>query len=324
MNKILHFILFIGIALSVACDNTGPDMTAAGVKQQSQTALELDNGQICLAVSPDVGRIVWFGKSGGKNLLWLNDQTSIEQALKKSLWPNYGGDKIWPAQEAIWPVIYRSSFPASHAFDGKPWKVIESGRTKIVMESGTCPYLAIKGVREISLEGNSAVIKNKLTRMQNNPFPVHIWAVTQIRRPEYCLLNMYDPGAYRIRSWSRQSNSMQIFTREKVLFYPTNQDGCLNEKIGCMGDFVAGVFDDVIFMQKTSFNLEGCYPDKASIEVYLCREYVELETLSESKLLKKDESIENKVIWTILITASVKDIAATAEILNHNRLSTGL
>lgn len=55
-----------------------------------------------------------------------------------------------------------------------------------------------------------------------------------------------------------------------------------------------------MFVQRIAFDPTECYPDGSSVQVYACKPYVELETLSPNKHIQPGQSIEFDVTWSLL------------------------
>ena len=290
----------------------------------------LTNGIVTLGISPSVGRIVSFAKVGGGDLLWRNLDSKInKQKRDSSQWVNYGGDKIWPTLQPFWPRIYGFSkcFLPDQDIDGGKWRVLEQGKTRIVIESPPSARLNVNIRREIILADGKALvtIKNTLKQLSASPFPVCIWTITQVKPPQYCLLDIAKkrPEAKRFVDFYniKAKAKAQMLRGETILkVFPKSK---IKTKVGTFGRWIAAVYQDCIFRQSTDYDSSGCYPDNASMECYWNNKavnpdqqlwssnYVELELLGKTVHLQPGEQISNVVQWEIIDRLKKQDIIDT-------------
>ena len=285
---------------------------------QYSDEIVLTNGVVRLGYSPAVGRIVAFGKVGGKDLLWRNCTTIIAaQRQNGKCWVNYGGDKIWPTVQDLWPRIYGSSEPfwPDPNIDGGKWRVIERGNNRLVVESSRSAYLGIKIRREIMLTSGKAeaTIKNTLKQLARTPFPVCIWSVTQIKPPEYCLMEINasrpQAAAYVDFYDAKSPARAQVIWEDSVLKFACKAGE--RSKVGSFGRWITAVYQDCLFRQSSEYKLDACYPDNASVECFWSNRVIvrdlkswspnhtELELLGGAVHLQPGEQISNIVHWEI-------------------------
>jgi len=278
----------------------------------------LENESVTLTVAPDIGRITHFGFSGERNLLWMNDSAKLTQKKSDGTnWFNWGGDKVWPAQQADWKFIYGGGdWPPKTELDGILFKVIESSAEKLVMESAADSRLHLKLRRTLTLDLNlpKLTIKNELTRSAPSPWPVQIWSVTQCIPPNYTLLeiskNAPDHNTHPFSNlWDSPLPAENAKVTKNMLVFSLSPNLTI-AKAGTIGNLCAAVYDDVIFMQQSNAPSDGCYPDGANIEVFSFDRYTELEILSPSRHLQPGENITSVTTWSLIRTtpqASTED-----------------
>ena len=265
----------------------------------------IENQGLKLGVAPSAGRIVYFGRADGANLLWLNKASEINRIRngKSHAWVNYGGDKLWPTQQANWVQINGVSWPPDPSFDDCRWDLLRHSERQIVIQSPPIPSLGIRITRtmEISDDGHSALIRNRIERFAENPFPVQLWSITQIPLPPCGLMDIWPtqplPGKPFIE-WYKKG-AAEALPDGRTLCHRPDADG-KDVKTGTFGLWLAAIYKDYAFVQRSAANPHGCFPDRATLEVYSNLYYMEIETLGESKHLKPGESMENTVVWTLL------------------------
>ncbi len=288
-------------------------------------AIVLDNGQVTASISLRIGRIVTFGRSGGENMLWLESEQELdetrefEKKVYKKQWMNYGGDKIWPAQQTMWLFIMGGTWPPDLSIDGPPWRLIRQNKNSLVIESPTSKSLHVTIRREITLAASEAklVIRNTMTRSAPSPFPVQIWSITQMNWPEYSLLGVDQrrddiKAAYTNLHGNKSINKDDVTEMDRAIQFAPERD-LLYAKIGTLGRWVAAVFEKDVFVQDVDYVPGACYVDGSSVQFYKEEKYVELETLSPCVHLKPGESLSNVVTWRLIerpAGAPAADIAA--------------
>ncbi len=293
-----------------ACTTT-PDHADPSANHAPPTfpdAVRLSNGTIDVAVAPSVGRIVHFGPAGGRNLLWLNTVAGADEKYEAHgrSYSNIGGDKLWPTVQTLWPQAYGGGpWPPDGIIDGGPWWLVERSDRHVVIESRRSPHLGVVVRREVRLpdRGASLTIINRTTRVADSPFGVTNWTVTQTQRPRYVLLDAGrptgPPGPWIGMSEARKLDDLvkTIEDAQAVAWTPTQSGGA---KIGALGAWVAGVYNDVIFLQRTRFDPAAEYPDGSSVQVYSDDNYTELELLSPFVPLDVGSTLTNTVTWSLL------------------------
>ena len=185
-------------ALSPAARSTGlepaPSKVSAALRPVAfEDEIRLENSQITVGVSPQVGRIVRFHRRGEPNLIWLTTPAAARKKIRGYV--NWGGDKVWPAMQFIWGRLrpgHPGGWPPDGVIDGQPWQILEQAAHRLVMESREQPDLRLVCRRTIELSPEAArlTIRNRLVRTQPSPLPAVIWSVTQVRHAQMTLLDV--------------------------------------------------------------------------------------------------------------------------------------
>jgi hypothetical protein len=278
-------------------------------------ALELRNDQYVVRVSPGTGRIVHFGRPGGENLLWIMPTRALDGGHPQRdgrPYFNFGGDKIWPLVQALWPRAYggRGGWPPDNVVDGGMWQIppraaAASAGPRLAMQSPLQPALGSVLLRELFLF-DDLEITNRVQRTQPSPFPVHLWSVTQVQSPPYVLMDQQPdrPTEDAFATFGNDRDAaedVEVLEGLNALRWRFDHEG--GGKAGSYGHWLAAIYpaDDLLFVQwHDSYDPQGMYPDDSNLQVYKDGTYTELELLSPSEHLQQGESLETRVMWQLM------------------------
>ena len=113
---------------------------------QVEGPVTIKNASIRLTVNPSVGRVVDFGRIDGPNLMRITDQTVVTEAKpERNGYQGYGGDQLWPAQQAQWGGVRGSGggWPPLAELDGPNWTIVDKSASHITIESPQTPLLGL-------------------------------------------------------------------------------------------------------------------------------------------------------------------------------------
>ena len=286
----------------------GQEAMAEAPPRSFPDAVALDNGLVRLEVSPAAGRVTHFGPVGGRNLLWI---AAAPAAGDEQAYDNVGGDKLWPTSQMLWGAATGNDlWPPDGVIDGSPWQLVVADGQRIVIRSAESDDYGLVVTREFRLIDNAAQarISNTLLRTRPNPFPVSAWTVTQVRMPERAVL---DAAADR-PAGTPTSIPLTPSTTEKIGGRTSpiglrgtgavawQQGGERDAKLGSYGRWVAAVYPDLTFLQRTAYDPAGGYLDASSVQVYRGDPYLELELWSPLGQPAPGEEVRNEVVWEIL------------------------
>jgi hypothetical protein len=277
-----------------------------------KAGITLSNDDITLIVNPALGRIVWFGRRGGDNLLWV-DPLAQEKAAGQSApaWRNWGGDKVWWGPQALWAGAVGWRWPPDTYIDGTAWRLVSHDQFSVEMESVVSPYIQSRIRRQIILSPDQphVTLRQQIIRTEASPMPVCVWTVSQILAPDFCLLdiaptqpNPKQPLALFDSKLPVQPRMMRNGERQYVRVTPADYQ---TMKIGTLGDWLAAVTGSDVFLQIAPYQSRQCYPELSSMQAYVCPWYVELETLSPMAFPQPQQSISHEVQWWLLLNDGV-------------------
>ncbi len=298
LNRYFQFALLLLCALCcIAQTSDEIDLAPKGV---------MKNKLLQVSVNSRTGRIVYFGKvsPGHHNLLWLNPAPTAD----KYDWVNWGGDRLWATQQAGFRYVYQNDLRPDRALDQRPWQVtIDPEQQYTQMQSSLSLPLGISAKRILSWGDISGelVIDNQLKREVASPFPVHVWSITQLCPAPLVFVDCPRKRPVPNRDWLNlgKDAALQKQTVEKIgdeiLAIHTRQ---INSpaKIGFFGHWMAAVYPKYVLIQASQFAMSGAYPDGSNLQLYIEPKYIELETLSENRMLQLGETLSHRVRWYLI------------------------
>lgn len=286
--------------------------------------LWLSNGSVRVGVSAEAGRVWAFERAvdgESRQLLWHNTAAALANDREADRYSNIGGDKVWPALQAMWARFTPSGggWPPDGTIDGEPWTVLEQSDRHVVLASRVNTHLGARVVRRVDLAGDGPQVRitNRVERVAGSALPLHVWTVSQVHSPPVVLLDVAaNQPPSEVNRW------LDFGSREKVKPFVTELevDGAAAiayrydpkgaRKIGTFGRWIAGVWDDVMWVQVGSYDPAGSYPDRSNVQVYSDGNYTELELLSPQQHPQPGDAIEFTVTWVLLDRPADADTAA--------------
>ena len=247
-----------------------------------------------------------FSVRGGDNLLWVSPEEQAKPA--DAGYRNVGGDKVWPAPQMLWrSATGHNGWPPDGVIDGQPWRVVSRSEASATIESRPSDAYGIVVRRSFTLDRElpRVLIDNHIERVAANPFPVTVWSVSQIRRPEEIRLHLDPAGhagqpVYRRFGWGKSevaADRTGMAVRDDYLAFDPPPAGEM--KVGSMGGWIEADLDGLVWRQEIEYDMEGAYLEATSLQAYSTAEYCELELLSPMKQLKAGETLTCRVVWTL-------------------------
>ena len=275
-------------------------------------AVALDNGEVRLEVSPAAGRVVHFGRTGERNLLWIaSPEAALLTAADGQVYDNVGGDKLWPTSQLLWGAATGNEhWPPDGVIDGSPWELVVADDERIVIRSPESDDYGLVVTREFSLAPGAPKVRisNTLLRTATNPFPVSAWTVTQVETPETAVLDAAGdrPAGTPATAPLTDDTAEKVDGRTVAIGPPASgataweQEGPQHAKLGSYGRWVAAVYPNLTFLQRTAYDPAGGYLDASSVQVYRGDPYLELELWSPLAQLAPGEELTSEVVWELL------------------------
>ncbi len=247
----------------------------------------LTNGIIRLVVVPSIGRIMEYSLIGEKNIIYQDNSLSgklFPCLEKKGHWYNYGGDKLWIAPE-------KASRKTGwyYSFDNCPWKVENISSSEIYLIGPPVSPVGIRFSRKIKIYPDSSRVKivETMENISNHSVSWSIWDVTQVIPSGTASFPLSKDK--KVNYWPRTDPKNGQYNLKGDIFYVYHQGK--NGKVGAVSPgWIAYSIDNLIFTKRFTYFPGEVYPDNnSSVEVYTCKNYVEIEILSPIKRLKPGE-----------------------------------
>jgi len=296
---LLGCLLLLGCASNLSQVNS--------ITERFSDAVTLTNDSVYLSVSPQIGRVVAFGRVGHQSVIWLRDEQAVKKAKANGRWPNYGGDKVWPNIQSQWHEIYDRPWPPDDVIDNQPWQIINQTPDSLTLQSNVSEqqHLQIHRMFQL-LPGQARVqIHNTITQLAETSYPVHVWSITQVKPPTRTLLHVMNPSPvsnaderYVWVTLPKKPGKPQWLPDVSAVYH--DQTVSQSGKLGTMGQWIEAIYPTQIFRQSHAVIAGAYYPERASIEYYVGKGYAELETLSPAQVLTPGQTLEHTVTWELL------------------------
>jgi hypothetical protein len=284
-----------------------------------KNAVEIVNADCRVVVVPEIGRIMHYGFADGENLLWENPELAgrrlpavvFGSERKSHEWMNFGGDKVWPLEQGLWPAVNGAGWPPDPWFDGAEHacRPLDDGcaiRGPVSLWNGG------RSVREIRLApaGTRLDIRQRIEKdrpVPAGPVPFTNWNVTQIAKPDRILLpaRPRDPSRKRFHDYAFEGRSAAdcLALRpgpggEMGIFAP---DPAASMKFGADADgWLAGLVGRTLIVERFKRKPDGEYPDGGlTVAAYACPDYAELEVMSPKTPLEPGQSLSFDIAWEL-------------------------
>jgi len=263
--------------------------------------LWLSNEKIELGIALDYGiRIIHLSCAGMENLFYRQPGDCSDGHITDQGWRLYGGHRFWLAPESELstfpdnqPVSYRLLPDGAEIIQqADPWLQVEKTVTVHFMDNGTIELIhTIKNIASATAQfalwgittlaaGGTAEISFAGTDLSDNLVPrrtVSLWANTNLHDPRVCF--------HDDKVCIKQLPMDQFF---KIGVYSKN---------GYMYTENLGQRLEILFEPNT---IEQLADYGSNAEVYLDRNFMELETLGISHSIEPGQSVSHKEIWRIM------------------------
>ncbi len=308
MNLRVHNTLLCGMIFLIC---SGASWGETAVKQLTyhgwQGAYHIENGTVELVYVPQIGRIMRYAYLGGPNMLWENSLLSGQKISEESAakeWPNYGGDKLWPAPQSRW------GWPPDPILDSGSAKVTISPDQHLLVTGQASTKSGVRFTRDIALDasGTGVTIKNTMTNTSDKPLEWSVWEITQVNDPDSTSMPLNTAGhfaqGYHVFSdGGAQPGILEVVNEEVILRRSKTQ----SFKIGGDSPLVWLQADKGGYHIQVSAAYEagGNYPDDGcGVEIYTNGDplkYVELELLSPIRTIAPHESSKFTTYWKLRV-----------------------
>lgn len=293
-----------------------------------QKTVEISNSEIKLLISPETGRILFFGFKNSENIFYENNNLEgvtfnnghFFKVNGKKESPNIGGNRILPCSEEHFHRITGSRHLPDPCINASSYKVTKL-QNGIILKSPISKLLGIEITRTITISENGSEVKiqQKLKKIKSSnnseleKIPLTIWSLSKIRTPNFSFVPIYKNSCfkdgYTISEWPDAKNNAadNVSIKDGILSFKSSKK--LPQKIGTDSrNWVAGYLDNNLFIEKFSFEENQNYPDfGTSVTIFGNHLFSELECLSPEKTLGINESINYDLTWSLIKIKTKKE-----------------
>ncbi len=277
--------------------------------------IKLSNGIVDVIAATVVGpRILFYGPTGGSNVLALFPEASKETAL--GTWKPYGGHRLW-----VWPEI----LPATYAPDNDPVEHTAEGDFDLVLRQFVDKAGMVKQIR-LSMSASSTTVRLVQTVTSQNLWPVDIaaWGISVVEpgisivpRVPFQTHDDYLPVTQPVALCAFTDLQDPRFTLGlKYLLLRGDPSRASSQKLGLRNkqNWCAHLVGDVLFVKRFTHEERAEYPDYGvNTEVYTEGRFQELELLGPHRVVAPGESltlVEEWDLFTEVQVANPKDLNA--------------
>jgi hypothetical protein len=272
-------------------------------------AYRMSNGHTAVSVVPAAGGRVLEFSLDGQQALWVNPalQGKLFPVPKRPTswndWRNYGGYKLWPAPESLWPKKVGEG--PDPFLDGGAASVEVLPERGLRLTGAPSLDMGLLFVRELEMGPRTGVLTVQ-QRMRNiGPRPVEwsIWDVTQIPAPAWAFFPANPQSAHRNGILPLGAGQDQWKNDGGLIV--TEYQG-VSGKIGAdsPSGWMVGVVGDLAYIKRFPKRRGGAsYPDQDStVEVYTSDKtlsYIEMEVLGPLVRLEPGEETSYPETWAL-------------------------
>lgn len=281
-------------------------------------ALLVGGGGVEAVVVPSVGRIMDLRLAGDPaGPFWFLPELSgraVDPAAGE--WPNFGGDKTWPAPQSAWPARYPRAWPPPAVFDQTALvpTVLPDG-AGVQLESPVDAASGVKCVRTITPGPHRGQISVRTTYYKETGPPVElaVWVITQLQHPEL----IATPANSGERPWVALSENVTgAEVRDGLVLW--SRDAAKPQKLGTAARSLVWVGKEQVLRIDFLLDSEtgGLFPDQGcSAEIYTNpdpKTYVELETLGPLVTLQTGDLTAATNVYTLSKRVAGEDAIRSA------------
>lgn len=261
--------------------------------------IKLSNGIVDVIASTDVGpRILFYGFTGGKNVLGQFPEASKETAL--GTWKPYGGHRFW-----VWPELV----PATYAPDNDPVEHTAEGEFGLVLRQPVDKAGMQKEMRlTLAPEGTAVRLEQTVTSHCLWPVDMAAWAISIVEpgtsivpRVPFRSHDDFLPVTQPVALCAFTDLQDPRFTLGlKYLLLRGDPARPNSQKLGLRNkqNWCAHLANDQLFVKRFTHDERAEYPDYGvNTEVYTEGRFQELELLGPHRVVCPGESLTLTEEW---------------------------
>ncbi len=272
--------------------------------------IKLSNGIIEAIATVDIGpRIVFFGFIGGENIMnsqkekfgEMNNELFDSHFYKGARWQNFGGHRLWYSPEKMPDTYYPDCNPVEY-------ELTENG---VILTPPPEKENGLQKKIEIAMSDSEPTlnITHYMTNISEEYKDIALWALSVCEQDGVLIvpMNTNDTGLLHNRTISvwpyTDLSDARIYMGKKYITVKQDRNATTPIKLGF--DLNDGVvyylLGETVFKKQYYPNHpNGRYPDGGvSMETYTNGLFIEIETLSEQKVMKPGDTETHKETWSL-------------------------
>ncbi len=265
----------------------------------------LTNKVVELIFVPQIGRIMRYGYVGEANLLWENEALAGKTTDLKAVnadWQNYGGDKLWPAPQAVW------GWPPDPVMDSGAHTIKTLSGNRVQTMGQKSPKHNLRFRREITLDtkGTGVTFVNSVFNTGEKEAEWSVWEVAQVVSPNVVIMPLhkggkFPTGYYTFKDADPAEGKLKIVGNEVRV----ERDAKRSSKIGSDSPlgWIASEKSGTRFEISHKPDPKATYPDDGChLEIYTNPDplaYVEMELLSPLVTIAPGERYAHITRWKL-------------------------
>jgi len=276
--------------------------------------VRMANNEIELFATLDIGpRVIRFGYIGGGNIMCedvegksLADGAEFDRRFGAgSAWYIHGGHRLWTSPEAM----PRSYYPDNEKVDCK----INGNTVTLTPPPQKWTQLQLSIEITMSENSNDVTVKHYITNIGAWEVELAAWALSVLAPGgmEIVPQPTRDTGLLGnrvIALWPYTNMAdKRVYWGDKFITLRQDEGAAQPFKFGINSEHTCGgharaayILDGTMFIKRFNVNENGNYPDGGmSFETYTNFLMLEMESLSELKKLRTDETVEHTEYWSL-------------------------
>lgn len=272
---------------------------------------KISNDACQLIIAPQIGRVLSFRLTGMDNVLWINDALAGKTAPVDDVeWRNFGGEKVWPTEQSLWPKLAGRAWAPPYPYDGgaAESEAIPGG---VRMTTAVDPHFGAQVVREFTLDPKLPVvyIRQHHRKVKGPPVPMTLWSICQVNAP----IRAMSPASIINGEHPFVPIQTPLAVKVEGGVVTIRNDKASDQKIGFHADpekqngWVGAIFPDgQMIVMSHEVVAGGAYPDGGcDREIYAGRleakgTYLELELLSPLRMREAGQDLYDNTVWTLV------------------------
>jgi hypothetical protein len=305
---VLILIGLVSMPISIQAKGTKEISMQRETFDQWENAWVLDNGQCRMTAVPEIARVMEFAPKGGKSLFWVNPEL-VGKNIGSEVHagqdcPNFGGYKIWCAPQSIW------KWPPDPWIDGLPCRTEMISTDTLRMTGQPSPVQGVRFSRELRMHPDRARVdvRQTIENVSDTSRKWGIWEITAVvpearvfmpnPGPDRVVGSMsFAPGQYKLAECKHAKfTDASLFFRFVPGVLPT--DGKIH--IHGTAGWLACELDGQVYAKRFAVSPREAYPDQhANTEIFLCKDFTEIETVSPEFQLSPGATADFSEQWLL-------------------------